>query len=64
MIKKVFSLIIAVILSLVVIPNSLNKGTTVKASTDKLVIYSWEDYIDLGYTDEDLEDGLSESLTS
>ncbi len=64
MIKKVFSLIIAVVLSVVVMPSAFNKGTTAKASSDKLVIYSWEDYIDLGYTDEDLEDGLSDSLTS
>ena len=35
----------------------------VSAKDNTLVIYSWEDYLDLGYDEEDLED-LSESLTS
>ncbi len=64
MIKKVFSFIIALVLSVIVLPSVNNKTINAKAGEDKLVIYSWEDYIDLGYTDEDLEDGLSESLTS
>ncbi len=64
MIKKVFSFIIALVLSVIVMPSVNNKTINAKAVEDKLVIYSWEDYIDLGYTEEDLEDGLSESLTS
>ena len=64
MIKKVFSFIIALVLSLIVMPSVNNKTINAKAGEDKLVIYSWEDYIDLGYTEEDLEDGLSESLTN
>ncbi len=63
MIKKIITFVMVFVLSTIILPKT-NNVITAKASDNKLVIYSWEDYIDLGYTDEDLEDGLSESLTS
>ncbi len=64
MIKKVFSFLLILILSTIVLPNVTNKTIIANASDDKLVIYSWEDYVDLGYSQEDLDEGLSDSLTS
>ncbi len=62
MFKKIISVVFIAVLSL-----SLYNGKieTAKADTNTTItVYSWEDYIDLGYEDSDVEGGLSESLTS
>ena len=57
--KKYLILILACMLSL---STFLTPANNVKAKEENtLVIYSWEDYLDLGYEEEDLED-LSDSL--
>ena len=59
--KRLFCLIITLFLSLSVF-SMPTKNVSAKDS-NTLVIYSWEDYLDLGYDEEDLEE-VSESLTS
>ena len=59
--KRLFCLIITLFLSLSVFTMP-TKNVSAKDS-NTLVIYSWEDYLDLGYDEEDLEE-VSESLTS
>ncbi|MBE5743541.1 MAG: extracellular solute-binding protein [Clostridiales bacterium] len=55
--------ILVVVLSLLLMPFTLAlpKNEVLAKDSDTLVIYSWEDYLDLGYEEEDLED-LSDSL--
>ncbi len=56
--KKILSLLIALILFCAIgIPNE-----KVFAKEESITIYSWEDYIDLGYEQADIDEGLSESL--
>lgn len=58
--KKILSLIIAFMLFCGIgLPSK-----TAYAKEETLTIYSWEDYIDLGYEQADIDEGLSESLTS
>ena len=59
--KRLFCLIFTLLLSLsaFIIP----KNNVSAKEPNTIVVYSWEDYLDLGYDEEDLED-LSESLTS
>ena len=59
--KRLSCFIIALLLSLSIFNFNVEKASAKESNT--LVIYSWEDYLDLGYDEEDLED-LSESLTS
>lgn len=55
--------ILVIFLSLILMPFTLAlpKNEVLAKDSDTLVIYSWEDYLDLGYEEEDLED-LSDSL--
>ena len=59
--KRLFCLIFAMAISLSVFAIPKNNVSAKEPNT--IVVYSWEDYLDLGYDEEDLED-LSESLTS
>ena len=59
--KKLFCLIFTLFLCLFVFNVPKQKASAKKNNT--IVIYSWEDYLDLGYDEEDLDD-LSDSLTS
>ena len=50
--------ILVIFLSLILMPFTLAlpKNEVLAKDSDTLVIYSWEDYLDLGYEEEDLED--------
>ncbi len=56
--------ILITFLALILMPFTLAmpKNEVLAKDSDTLVIYSWEDYLDLGYEEEDLED-LSDSLS-
>ncbi len=57
--KKLLVIFLSLILTAFVTASPKNK--VLAKDSDTLVIYSWEDYLDLGYEEEDLED-LSDSL--
>ena len=58
--KKLLVIFLSLILTVFVTASPKNKVLAKDSQT--LVIYSWEDYLDLGYEEEDLED-LSDSLS-
>ena len=55
--KKLLVIFLSLILTVFV--TALPKNKVLAKDSQTLVIYSWEDYLDLGYEEEDLED-LSE----
>ncbi len=59
--KKFISLLFSLTLTLCLIVPSVNVNSVSAKDKNTIVIYSWEDYIDLGYGEEDLEE-LSDYL--
>ena len=59
--KKFISLLFSLTLTLCLIVPSVKVNTVSAKDKNTIVIYSWEDYIDLGYGEEDLEE-LSDYL--